>query len=51
MNTEEFFTPTIVFWKCVWDTAVAELGKEISNIDSWFMEINSRKILAMICRI
>ena len=34
---------------CIWDTANAELGMEISNIDSGFMAIKSKKIWATFC--
>ena len=57
MTTEEFLHPPTAFWKCVfggtwtWDRVMAELGMEISNNDSWFMDITNRKILAKFYRI
>ena len=47
-DQKNFLTPPTAFWKCVfegmfiWDTVMAELGMEISNNDSWLIDIKKK---------
>ena len=57
ITTEEFLYPTHCLLKvcfegmCIWDTVMTELCMEISNNDSWSMDIKKRKIWAKFYRI